>query len=103
LIVAAGLRMKTFTPPCILPPIIPPEKWITVDLAADQPNWGPQLLENLAEYHRTGAAALAHDEAGKAARALVPDDVGKVLAGKYNIVRDSRGRLAIRTARRNGK
>ncbi|MEH2565362.1 hypothetical protein [Bradyrhizobium sp. AZCC 2289] len=62
---------------------------------AEPTNWSGELLLYLQEYDSTAAAALTHDEMGKAARDLVPDDVGKVFAGAFQITRNRRGNLAI--------
>ena len=82
-------------PPYPMPPVVPPEKWRTVDLANDQPNWSGELLLFLQEYDETAEAAEQHVAAGQAARGLVPDDVGKVLAGIFQISRNRKGILAI--------
>ncbi|SIO49626.1 hypothetical protein SAMN05443247_06501 [Bradyrhizobium erythrophlei] len=87
--------LRTLTPPFPMPPIIPPEKWRTIDIIAEPTNWSGELLLYLREYDSTAAAALTHDEMGKAARDLVPDDVGKVFAGAFQITRNRKGNLAI--------
>jgi YqaJ-like recombinase protein len=89
--------MKTLTPPYPMPPIVPRDKWRTIDLDIEPTNWTPQLIEHLNEYAATAEAADAHDVAGSAARALIPDDVGKALIGSWQITRDKRGVLSIRT------
>jgi len=89
------LCMQMFTPPCALPPVIPPEKWRTVDVIAEPTNWSAELLAHLVEYGATADAAALHDEAGKAARGLVPDDVGKVLAGPWQLARNRKGIISI--------
>ena len=91
--------MRTLTPPYPEPPIYPPEKWRTIDLAIETPNWAEELIENLRVYDDTRPMAAAHDEAGKLARGLIPDDVGKVYAGPWTISRNKRGVLAITTSR----
>jgi hypothetical protein len=93
------LCMKTLTPPYPEPPIIPREKWRTLDLDAEPTNWTPELLTHLNHYAATAEAASHHDMAGSAARGLVPDDVGKLLVGSWQITRDKRGSLSIRTRR----
>ena len=87
--------MRTLTPPFPEPPIIPREKWRTVDIMVEDTNWGVDLLDHLTVYGETAEAATMHDDAGKAAKALVPDDVGKCLAGIWHITRDRRGALRI--------
>lgn len=89
------ISIKTLSPPCALPIVVPPERWRTVDLAAEQPNWAVELLEILAVYNTTKPYAEQHDAAGKEARALIPDDVGKVLAGNFTLSRNKRGIISI--------
>lgn len=86
--------MDMLRPPVTLdtPVMVPPEKWRTVDLdTPDTVNWGVELVEQLLIYHDTKEQADAHDAAGKAAKALIPDDVGKVLVPGYIISRTKRG------------
>jgi hypothetical protein len=88
--------IRTLTPPCPEPmPLPPPEKWRTINLEYDQPNWRDEMLDHLSTYASTAQAVATYDAAGKAARALVPDDVGVVLAGEFRIARNKRGTLAI--------
>ena len=90
------LCIRTFTPPCPLPPVIPPDRWRTLDVIAEPTNWSAQLLQHLENYGITADAAADHDAAGAAARALIPDDVGKVFAGPWLLARDKRGVVSIR-------
>ena len=90
------LCIRTFTPPCPLPPVIPPDRWRTLDVIAEPTNWSAQLLQHLESYSITADAAADHDAAGAAARALIPDDVGKVFAGPWLLTRDKRGVVSIR-------
>ncbi len=87
--------LRTLTPPFPMPPVVPREKWRTLDIIAEPTNWSGELLLYLQEYDSTTAAAQVHDEVGKAARDLVPDDVGKVFAGGFQITRNRKGTLAI--------
>jgi hypothetical protein len=87
--------LRNLTPPYPMPPAPPPEKWRTVDLATEQPNWSGELMLFLQEYDDTAEAADQHVAAGHAARELVPDDVGKVFAGIFQITRNRKGVLAI--------
>jgi hypothetical protein len=87
--------LRTLTPPYPMPPVIPPEKWRTLDIIAEPTNWSGELLLYLQEYDSTAAAAQTHDDVGKAARDLIPDDVGKVFAGTFQITRNRKGILAI--------
>jgi predicted phage-related endonuclease len=91
--------MKTLTPPCPMPPVVPPEKWRTLDLDAEPTNWSPELINHLNHYAATAEAAQLHDLAGSAARKLIPDDVGRVLVRSWTITRDRRGILSIRNRR----
>lgn len=94
------LCVKTLTPPYATPmPLPPPERWRKIDLSIDQPNWGAEMTDILREYSETLTAAITHDELGMQARALVPDDVGQVLADGWRISRNKRGILSI-TARK---
>lgn len=92
------LCVKTLAPPCALPIVVPPEKWRTINVAADEPNWGPELLAALVEYDETAKAAEAHEAWGKLARELIPDDVGKVIAGDFTLSRNKKGVISIRRA-----
>ena len=92
--------IRTLTPPYPEPPIYPPEKWRTVDIIASPTNWSTELFGHLLDYADTAEAAARHDEAGKAARALIPDDVGKCFAGAWTIARNKKGVLTITTNRR---
>jgi hypothetical protein len=87
--------MQTLTPPCVLPVIIPPERWRTVDLATEAPNWAGEIVANLAIYRETKAIVKQHETAGTTARALVPEDVGRVIAGDFTLRRDRRGVVSI--------
>ncbi|WP_338821657.1 hypothetical protein [Bradyrhizobium septentrionale] len=88
--------LRTMTPPYPMPPAPPPrEKWRTLDIIKEPTNWSGELLLYLQEYEATAAAAASHDEAGKAARDLIPEDVGKVFAGGFQITRNRKGTLAI--------
>lgn len=93
--------MDSMTPPVefTAPAIVPPEKWRTVDLSVEMPNWAAELTYELVTYQETKQYADAHEAAGKTAKALVPDDVGKVLAPEHIIARNKKGALVI--TRRN--
>jgi hypothetical protein len=87
--------MRTLTPPVPEPPIIPRARWRTIDVLREPTNWSGQLLDHLTDYGETSEAATLHQAAGEAARALIPDDVGKCLAGVWQINRNKKGVLAI--------
>jgi hypothetical protein len=92
--------LRTFTPPVPMPRVVPPDQWRTVDLSQEpMPNWGHPLMPMLQLYEDTREAAEMHDQAGREARALVPDDVGVVLAGDHKLSRNRKGNLAITRVR----
>jgi YqaJ-like recombinase protein len=89
--------LRTFTPPFPMPKVITPEIWRTIDLTKEPlPNWGHAMLPTLELYEDTREAAEIHEQAGKDARSLVPDDVSVVLAHNHKLSRDVRGKLSIR-------
>lgn len=94
--------VRNLTPPHPEPLALPPpSRWRTVDILADgAPNWAGECLTNLEIYALTKEAVVQHDNAGKAARGLVPDDVGLVVAGDWRITRNKRGILSISNASR---
>jgi hypothetical protein len=93
--VAFLMCMKAMIPPCPLPEVVPPTKWRIVDLSIERPNWADEFLAFLSQYDATASYAAINDEAGAAVRALVPDDVAQVIAGKYVINRNKRGVVSI--------
>jgi hypothetical protein len=94
------LCLRTFTPPVPMPRVVTPEIWRTIDLSVEPiPNWGHVMLPTLQVYEDTRAMANEHEQAGKDARALVPDDVAIVLTPEHRLARDKRGVISIR--RRN--
>lgn len=95
-VAAFRLCLRTFTPPVPVPRVVPPEMWRTVDLSREpMPNWGHIMLPTLKLYEDTREAAEIHEQAGKDARALVPDDVSIVLAGEHRLSRNRRGVVSI--------
>ncbi|MBR0879661.1 YqaJ viral recombinase family protein [Bradyrhizobium liaoningense] len=89
------LCVKTGTPPCPLPPIVPPDRMRVIDLTKEPTNWGDELLAYLTQYSATKKFHEIHEEAGKAIRLLIPDDVNRVRAGRWNLNRDKRGAIRI--------
>jgi YqaJ-like viral recombinase domain len=89
--------IDTLSPPVHIEPptVVPPEKWRTVDLAVDDPNWADELISLLSVYDLTQQGHDQHENAGQLARALVPDDVGKVLTGHYTLSRNKKGTVSI--------
>jgi hypothetical protein len=93
-------HIRRFVPPFPLPPAPPPpEKWRTADIVAEPCNWGQQLLSHLETYGSLAEAAQQYELAGKAARELVPDDVGTCLAGAWQLKRNRKGVLSITRSR----
>jgi len=92
--------LRTFTPPFPMPRVVVPEIWRTINLTEEPlPNWGHVMLPALELYEDTREAAEIHEQAGKDARSLVPEDVSVVIAHQHKLARDKRG--AIRITRRN--
>jgi hypothetical protein len=89
------LCVKTGIPPCPLPAPVPPDRMRAIDILKEPTNWSDELLSYLTQYTATKKFAEVHDEAGKAARALIPDDVNKVHAGRWQLARDKRGAIRI--------
>jgi hypothetical protein len=89
--------MDSLTPPVDIPSptIVPPEKWRTIDLARDTPNWGDELMYHLVTYEFTREYSETHETSGKEAKGLVPDDVGRVLCENHIIARNKMGALVI--------
>jgi len=95
--------IDSLTPPVEIeaPVMVPPERWRTVDLETDtSPNWRDELLDHLTQYMASAPHVLLYEEASKRAKALVPDDVGKVLAPGHNITRNKKGSLVITQRKR---
>lgn len=94
---AFRMCLRTFTPPFPMPRVVPPEQWRTIDLSKGEiPNWGHALLPLLELFETTRQASMIHEQAGKDARSLVPDDVKIVLAGTHKLSRSARGTVSIR-------
>lgn len=92
--------MDAMRPPVELPKvtIVPPERWRTVnllDVNVTPPNWADELVAMLVYYEHTREVAEHHDESARNAKALIPDDVGKVLAPFHIIARNKKGALVI--------
>ena len=100
-VAAFRLCLRTFTPPVPMPRVVAPEVWRTIDLTKldPLPNWGTVLLPTLEVYEDTRSAHEAHEQSGKDARALVPDDVSIVLTPEHRLSRNKHGTVSIR--RRN--
>ena len=87
--------MRTMTPPFPEPPIIPPSRWRTIDILAEPTNWSDEFFDHLSIYEETADAVTAHEEAGKAAKLLIPNDVGRCDAGLWQVNRNKKGTLVI--------
>jgi hypothetical protein len=83
-----------------MPKLVTPEIWRTIDLSVEpMPNWGHIMLPTLQIFEATREAAEQHEQAGKDARGLVPDDVSVVLTPEHRLSRNKHGAVSIR--RRN--
>ena len=93
--------VETLTPPVTFPPLVPPEQWRTVDLDRDaaQHNWAPPLIAQLDTWDATHEAAIANEAAKKEAKALLPDDVGRVLFSGIVMSRNRAKAVTIKRAR----
>src|SRR4051812_35122810 len=97
---AFRICLRTFTPPSPMKRVVPPDQWRTVDLTRGEiPNWGAVLLPTLQIYEETREAANIHEQTGRDARALVPDDVSLVIAETHKLSRNKHGAVAIRRVR----
>lgn len=92
---AFKICVDSMTPPAALPPVYPPEKWKSIDLARETPNWKDEMVEQLRLWVDTKDAADVHAQAADAAKALVPPDVGKLRFFDISISRNKRGHLTI--------
>jgi hypothetical protein len=92
---AFQLCVKALRPPCVLPPVVPPEKWRTINLDREQPNWASEMKEYIGCWAHSRDAATQHDEAAAAIRKLVPADCGRLVFGDFQVKRDKRGALRI--------
>jgi len=80
------------------PPPVPPERWRTVDLAAETlPNWGRPMQVSLDQWADTRGVAKLHDEAKASVKELLPDDVGKVIHGGIVVKRNRNNAISIKT------
>jgi len=94
--------MRMMVPPCPLPPVVPPEKWVVIDVIEKPTNWSSELLDHLQIYNETTEFARKHEAAGTAARKLIPPDVAVCLAGDWQLARDRRGTVSIRRRAQRG-
>lgn len=94
-IAAFKICIDTITPPHPVEPVYPPEKWRTIDLAFENPNWKEEMAEHLTVWASTKTPADQHAEAAAAIKALLPGDVGKLHFYGIHISRNKRGALTI--------
>lgn len=95
---AYRLCVATLTPPYPLPPVTPPEKWTTVDLDVDRPNWAEEMISHLHAWSQSRVAGATHVEATAAIKGLLPEDCGRLLFSNFVINRNRRGAVSIREA-----
>jgi hypothetical protein len=95
---AFQLCVQALRQPYASPPLVPPEKWRTIDLAQDNPNWAGEMKAHIECWAQSCIAAIQHDEAAAAIRKLVPADCGRLVYGDFQIKRDKRGALRIGAA-----
>lgn len=90
--------VETLTPPFDLPTPIAPEKWRTVDLDRDQPNWGNEMAVLLAAHEAHEPQARNFEAIKVAIKKLLPDDVGRVICGPWLIRRARNNAITITTS-----
>jgi hypothetical protein len=89
--------VDTLTPPVSFPPLVPPEKWRTIDLTEQpMPNWGGEMIDALRLWSETKDAAAAHTDSKEHVKALLPDDIGKVLYGPLSVNRAKNNAVTIK-------
>lgn len=97
--------VQSLTPPVELKfkRIVPPEKWRTIDFddEDDLPNWANEMRMHLSVWADTHDDAKMHDRAKDFVKQLVPDDVGTILADKYQVKRNRRNALTITHRKEN--
>ena len=94
-IAAFKICVDTVTPPHPVAAVYPQEKWRTVDLTTENPNWKEEMVEHLIMWANTKAPADLHADAAASIRSLVPGDVGKLHWNDIRISRNKRGALTI--------
>lgn len=88
--------VETFTPPVPLPRIVPPEKWRSIDLATENPNWKAEMIGHLAAWRETKGAAELHEESKTSVKKLTPDDVGRIDYAGLRVSRARNNAVSIR-------
>ena len=97
---AFQLCVDLMQPPSVKPELVPPELWRTVNLATENPNWGPDMRSEMRMWADTREAARMHQKAKDSIKELLPPDVGTVLFGHLNVKRDKRGAVTVREKER---
>lgn len=89
--------VDTRTPPGPAPDApVPPERWRSIDLDAQQLTNAEHALKPLLERWRdTKAVHAEHEQAKKDIKTLLPDDVGRVSYGTMEIKRSRNGAVTI--------
>lgn len=93
---AYALCVRTFTPPVPLPRLVPPAQWKTVNLNAEEPNWGPEMQIALETFCKTSKAAQINGIARESVKALLPDDVGNLTWNDITVKRAKNGAVSIK-------
>jgi len=94
---AFKICVDTVTPPAELPRLVPPEKWRTINLNVEDPNYKAELISHLEDWRATHEASKVHEQAATSAKSLVPNDVGRLRYQEIRISRSKRGHLSVRS------
>jgi hypothetical protein len=97
-LLAFELCVRTLTPPSPIAPIVPPEQWRTIDLAAADPwpNWAHEFTSNLERWRELRAPANEFEEISTTIKELVPTDVGLVSYNGMVVKRNRRSAITIK-------
>ena len=87
-------------PPSPAPaPPVPPDRWRTIDLNADDggqpPNWVPAIKSALDVWAASRQTHGIHEQAKKDVKLFLPDDMGRVSYGAISIKRARNGAVTI--------
>jgi hypothetical protein len=93
--------VEPFPPHIPTTPIIPPEKWrsINLDRDAERHNWAGEMMPLLKTWDETNDAAKANAVCKERIKTLLPDDVGHVSYAGTVISRSRNGAVSIRRAK----
>jgi hypothetical protein len=90
--------VETFTPPVPLPRLVPPEKWRSVDLDRETPNWRAEMVAALEIWRETKTQAARFEDAKLVVKDLLPDDVGRCDYAGLSVRRARNNAVTIRVA-----